>query len=104
MTDYSHLGMPIGEAMFTYRTATGSPNPWPFPGRDIGRGWGGAGRCGGAGAGQGGEDGLDGEGVLHSGEDAQPAASPLWGKVAAAELLDGVPDTRLAPYRPARFL
>ena len=29
---------------------------------------------------------------------------PLWGRVAAAELLDGVPDPRLAPYRPARFL
>jgi glycine/D-amino acid oxidase-like deaminating enzyme len=29
---------------------------------------------------------------------------PLWGRVVAAELLDGVPDPRLAPYRPARFL
>jgi len=29
---------------------------------------------------------------------------PLWGRVAVAELLDGVPDPRLAPYRPARFL
>lgn len=29
---------------------------------------------------------------------------PLWGRVAAAELLDGVPDARLTPYRPARFL
>jgi hypothetical protein len=35
-------------------------------------GWGGAGRCGGARAGQVGEDGLDGEGVLHGGEAAQP--------------------------------
>src|SRR2546422_11662243 len=29
---------------------------------------------------------------------------PLWGLIAAAEILDGVPDPRLAPYRPARFL
>jgi hypothetical protein len=28
---------------------------------------------------------------------------PLWGRVAAAELLDGVPDPRLIPYRPARL-
>src|SRR5206468_5173688 len=40
-----------------------------------GRGWGGARRRGGAGAGKGGEDGLDGEGVLHGGDDAQPAAT-----------------------------
>ncbi len=30
---------------------------------------------GGAGAGQGGEEGLDGEGVVHGGEDARPAAT-----------------------------
>ena len=29
---------------------------------------------------------------------------PLWGRIAAAELLDNVADARLAPYRPARFL
>src|SRR5262245_8811431 len=29
---------------------------------------------------------------------------PLWGRIAATEILDGVPDPRLAPYRPARFL
>jgi len=29
---------------------------------------------------------------------------PLWGKIAAAEILDGVPDPRLVPYRPARVL
>jgi glycine/D-amino acid oxidase-like deaminating enzyme len=38
--------------------------------------------------------------VSHSGV----TLGPLWGRVAAAELLDGVPDPRLAPYRPGRFL
>ncbi len=38
--------------------------------------------------------------VSHSGV----TLGPLWGRVVAAELLDGVPDPRLAPYRPARFL
>jgi len=38
--------------------------------------------------------------VSHSGV----TLGPLWGRIAAAELLDGVPDPRLAPYRPARFL
>src|SRR5262249_33280745 len=28
---------------------------------------------------------------------------PLWGRIAAAEVLDGALDPRLAPYRPARF-
>ena len=40
-----------------------------------GRGWGGPGRRGGAGAGKGGENGLHGAGVLHGGEDAQPATT-----------------------------
>jgi glycine/D-amino acid oxidase-like deaminating enzyme len=50
----------------------------------------------------GGIPGLDGFYVVasHSGV----TLGPLWGRVAAAELLDGVPDPRLAPYRPARFL
>jgi len=38
--------------------------------------------------------------VSHSGV----TLGPLWGRIAAAELLDGVSDPRLAPYRPARFL
>ncbi|HKW95346.1 MAG TPA: FAD-binding oxidoreductase, partial [Methylomirabilota bacterium] len=38
--------------------------------------------------------------VSHSGV----TLGPLWGRIASAELLDGVPDPRLAPYRPARFL
>jgi glycine/D-amino acid oxidase-like deaminating enzyme len=38
--------------------------------------------------------------VSHSGV----TLGPLWGRVVAAELLDGVLDPRLAPYRPARFL
>ena len=38
--------------------------------------------------------------VSHSGV----TLGPLWGRIAAAELLDGTPDPRLAPYRPARFL
>ena len=50
----------------------------------------------------GGIPGLDGFYVVasHSGV----TLGPLWGRVAAAELLDGVPDPRLAPDRPARFL
>ena len=49
--------------------------------RDCGgRGWGGAGRRGGAGAGQGGEDGLHGAGGLDGGEDAQPAATARAGE------------------------
>jgi len=46
--------------------------------------------------------GLDGFYVVvsHSGV----TLGPLWGRVAAAELLDGAPDARLTPYRPARFL
>jgi glycine/D-amino acid oxidase-like deaminating enzyme len=38
--------------------------------------------------------------VSHSGV----TLGPLWGRVAAAEILDGALDPRLAPYRPARFL
>ena len=38
--------------------------------------------------------------VSHSGV----TLGPLWGRIAATELLDGVLDPRLAPYRPARFL
>jgi glycine/D-amino acid oxidase-like deaminating enzyme len=38
--------------------------------------------------------------VSHSGV----TLGPLWGRIAAAELLDGARDPRLAPYRPARFL
>jgi glycine/D-amino acid oxidase-like deaminating enzyme len=50
----------------------------------------------------GGIPGLDGFYVVvsHSGV----TLGPLWGRIVAAELLDGVPDPRLAPYRPARFL
>ena len=46
--------------------------------------------------------GLDGfyAAVSHSGV----TLGPLWGRIVAAELLDGVVDSRLAPYRPARFL
>jgi hypothetical protein len=40
-----------------------------------GRWWGGAGRRGGDGAGQVGEDRADDGGILHGGEDAQPAAT-----------------------------
>jgi glycine/D-amino acid oxidase-like deaminating enzyme len=36
--------------------------------------------------------------VSHSGV----TLGPLWGRIAAAELLDGIVDPRLAPYRPAR--
>ena len=38
--------------------------------------------------------------VSHSGV----TLGPLWGRIVAAELLDGAVDARLAPYRPARFL
>jgi glycine/D-amino acid oxidase-like deaminating enzyme len=38
--------------------------------------------------------------VSHSGV----TLGPLWGRVVAAELLAGALDSRLAPYRPARFL
>jgi glycine/D-amino acid oxidase-like deaminating enzyme len=38
--------------------------------------------------------------VSHSGV----TLGPLWGRIAAAELLDGALDPRLGPYRPARFL
>jgi glycine/D-amino acid oxidase-like deaminating enzyme len=50
----------------------------------------------------GGIPGLDGFYVVvsHSGV----TLGPLWGRIAAAELLDGALDPRLAPYRPARFL
>ena len=46
--------------------------------------------------------GLDGFYVVasHSGV----TLGPLWGRIAAAELLDGTPDKRLTPYRPGRFL
>jgi D-hydroxyproline dehydrogenase subunit beta len=46
--------------------------------------------------------GLDGLYVVvsHSGV----TLGPLWGKIAAAELLDGQPDPRLETFRPARFL
>ena len=46
--------------------------------------------------------GLDGFYVVvsHSGV----TLGPLWGRIAAAELLDGTPDPRLGPFRPARFL
>ncbi len=50
----------------------------------------------------GGLPGLDGfyVAVSHSGV----TLGPLWGKIAAAELLDGQPDSRLETFRPARFL
>ncbi|MEX2223005.1 MAG: FAD-binding oxidoreductase [Candidatus Rokuibacteriota bacterium] len=46
--------------------------------------------------------GLDGFYVVvsHSGV----TLGPLWGRIAATELLDGIMDARLTPYRPARFL
>lgn len=46
--------------------------------------------------------GLDGFYVVvsHSGV----TLGPLWGRIAAAELLDATLDPRLAPYRPTRFL
>jgi glycine/D-amino acid oxidase-like deaminating enzyme len=46
--------------------------------------------------------GLDGFYVVAS--HSAVTLGPLWGRVAAAEILDGVPDPRLAPYRPDRFL
>jgi glycine/D-amino acid oxidase-like deaminating enzyme len=50
----------------------------------------------------GGIPGLDGFYVVasHSGV----TLGPLWGRIVAAEVLDGTLDPRLAPYRPARFL
>jgi glycine/D-amino acid oxidase-like deaminating enzyme len=50
----------------------------------------------------GGLPGLDGFYVVvsHSGV----TLGPLWGRIAAAELLDSVVDPRLAPYRPARSI
>ena len=50
----------------------------------------------------GGVPGLDGFYVVvsHSGV----TLGPLWGRIAAAELLDGIADPRLAPYRPARAI
>ena len=50
----------------------------------------------------GGIPGLDGFYMVasHSGV----TLGPLWGRLAAAELLDGALDPRLTPYRPARFL
>ncbi len=46
--------------------------------------------------------GLDGFYVVvsHSGV----TLGPLWGRIAAAEILDGTLDPRLAPYRPARLI
>ena len=46
--------------------------------------------------------GLDGFYVVAS--HSAVTLGPLWGRIVAAELLDGVADPRLAPYRPARFL
>ena len=45
--------------------------------------------------------GLDGFYVVvsHSGV----TLGPLWGRVAAAEILEGALDPRLGPYRPDRF-
>ena len=50
----------------------------------------------------GGLPGIDGFYVVvsHSGV----TLGPLWGRVAAAEILDGSLDSRLATFRPARFL
>ncbi|PYM52902.1 MAG: hypothetical protein DMD77_28390 [Candidatus Rokuibacteriota bacterium] len=50
----------------------------------------------------GGVPGLEGFYVVvsHSGV----TLGPLWGRIVAAELLEGAVDPRLAPYRPARFL
>jgi glycine/D-amino acid oxidase-like deaminating enzyme len=50
----------------------------------------------------GGLPGLDGfyVAVSHSGV----TLGPLWGQIAAAELLDGKPDARLETFRPDRFL
>ena len=46
--------------------------------------------------------GLDGFYVVTS--HSAVTLGPLWGRIVAAELLDGVADPRLAAYRPARFL
>lgn len=46
--------------------------------------------------------GLDGFYVVTS--HSAVTMGPLWGRVVAAEILDGAPDPRLAAYRPARFL
>lgn len=46
--------------------------------------------------------GLDGFYVVAS--HSAVTLGPLWGRIVTAEILDGVPDPRLAPYRPARFL
>jgi glycine/D-amino acid oxidase-like deaminating enzyme len=46
--------------------------------------------------------GLDGFYVVVS--HSAVTLGPLWGRIAATELLDGAVDRRLAPYRPARFL
>ena len=43
-------------------------------------------------------------GLLRGGLAQRRHAGPAVGRVVAAELLDGVRDPRLAPYRPARFL
>jgi len=50
----------------------------------------------------GGIPGLDGFYIVvsHSGV----TLGPLWGRIAAVELLDGVVDRRLNPYRPDRFI
>lgn len=45
--------------------------------------------------------GLDGFYVIVS--HSAVTLGPLWGRIAAAELLDGIVDPRLAPYRPTRF-
>src|SRR5262249_17327354 len=50
----------------------------------------------------GGLPGVDGFYVVAS--HSAVTLGPLWGRIAAAEILDGVPDPRLLPYRPARFL
>jgi glycine/D-amino acid oxidase-like deaminating enzyme len=50
----------------------------------------------------GGIPGLDGFYVVVS--HSAVTLGPLWGRIAAAELLDGAVDARLTPYRPARFL
>jgi glycine/D-amino acid oxidase-like deaminating enzyme len=46
--------------------------------------------------------GLDGFYVVTS--HSAVTLGPLWGRIVTAEILDGVPDPRLAPYRPSRFL
>ena len=49
----------------------------------CGRGWGGAGRSGGAGAGPVGEDGLHGDGILHEGGAGQTAPTAGTAQVSA---------------------